>query len=382
MSSVPSRMQACQLLEYNQPYELHDVPTPTISDPYAILVRVAAASFCHTDLMVQSGLFRSKTPLIPLHEGAGTVVSAGPAVTRCRVGDRVLCHVINNLCGNCSACTGPEEANLYCDRVGSAPGISRDGAFAEYMLVDSRTAARIPDSVDFATAAPLACAGGTVWKALLHAGLKPGQWLGVVGAGGGLGHITVLFAKKMGLKVVGVDARDEGLGLSRECGADVVLDARSGKRAVAKEALAATGGGGVDAVINASGHDDAAALACAITRKHGLLVQVAHARLSRAIPFDAILSLTTECFTQMQPPTVLIPFREIIFRDIRVKGTLICSPNELQDTVDFVGKHNNKVKLTRFSGLSAVSELFDAAQKGDIIGKAVVDVKDEAACRL
>ena len=112
----------------------------------------------------------------------------------------------------------------------------RNGAMQEFLIVDSREATRIPDKMSFATAAPLSCAGMTSWRAIDQAGLEAGQWLGVVGSGGGLGHLMIQLAKRAkGLKVVGVDAREEGLALSREAGADLVVDIRNGREAVVEE---------------------------------------------------------------------------------------------------------------------------------------------------
>lgn len=153
--------------------------------------------------------------------------------------------------------------------------VQRNGAFQEYLVVDSREASRIPDEMTFETAAPLACAGITVWRGVLQAELKPGQWLGIVGSGGGLGHLGIQFAKARGLEVIGVDASDEGLALSREAGADVVVDARLGKEQVAKQAFKATDGKGVHATLNVSDAKLAAATACAITRNHGTVIQIA-----------------------------------------------------------------------------------------------------------
>jgi propanol-preferring alcohol dehydrogenase len=153
----------------------------------------------------------------------------------------------------------------------------RNGAFQEYLVVDVREATKIPDGMSFVTAAPLACAGMTAWRAINQCHLKEGQWIGIVGSGGGLGHLAIQFARKAkGLKVVAVDARDDGLALSKEMGADVVLDAREGKEKVVEEVQKATGKQkGVDATIELSGHPTAAEMGAAITRQHGRLVQVA-----------------------------------------------------------------------------------------------------------
>ena len=110
---------------------------------------------------------------------------------------------------------------------------------------------------------------------MVGAKLRPGQWLGLVGSGGGLGHLGIQFAKALGLRVIGIDARDEGLELSKQTGADVVVDARKGTEEVVKEVQKATGGDGCPVTITISDAKTAAALACAITMMHGRMIQIA-----------------------------------------------------------------------------------------------------------
>lgn len=154
--------------------------------------------------------------------------------------------------------------------------VHRNGAFQEYLVVDGREAAKIPDAMSFATAAPLACAGMTSWRGVKQCHLKPGEWIGIVGSGGGLGHLAIQMAQKaFGLKVVGVDARDEGLALTKEAGADLVLDAREGKEKMVERVKGSTDGKGVHAALNVSDARSAAPTAAAITRNHGTVVQVA-----------------------------------------------------------------------------------------------------------
>lgn len=154
--------------------------------------------------------------------------------------------------------------------------VGRNGAFQQYLIVDGREAVLVPDNMSFATAAPLACAGMTSWRGVKQCELKRGEWIGIVGSGGGLGHLAVQFAKKaFGLKVVGVDAREEGLALTKEAGADLVLDAREGKEAMVERVHKLTDGKGVHATLNVSNAKSAAPMAAAITRNHGTVVQVA-----------------------------------------------------------------------------------------------------------
>lgn len=225
--------------------------------------------------MVSAGDFGTKLPCTASHEASGVVVTTGSSVSEFEKGDRVMAAIPYHRCQTCPDCQGPENYRQYCPNLGGHCGVTRDGGFAEYMICDARESARLPDAVTFETAAPLACAGVTVWRAVVQAELKPGQWLALVGSGGGLGHIGVQFAKAKGLKVIGIDARDEGLELTKKCGADEVVDARIGNEKVAAEAMRITGGRGAEATITISDHPTAAALACAVTRMHGTMVQVA-----------------------------------------------------------------------------------------------------------
>jgi propanol-preferring alcohol dehydrogenase len=141
--------------------------------------------------------------------------------------------------------------------------------------------------------------------------LKVGEAVAIVGAGGGLGHLGIQFAKALGLIVIAIDARDEGLQLAKECGADVIVDARNGKEKVVEEVKKVTGGEGAEATLNVSDHETAAATSAAVTKMHGVLIQIA------------------------QPDNVVVPFQELVFRDIRIHGSLTgksclsCSESEL-----------------------------------------------------
>lgn len=132
-------------------------------------------------------------------------------------GDRVMSGLQREPCGKCVNCQyqGSEDRDQYCQSRTGSNGINVDGYFSDYHIADSRTTFLLPDNVSFEIAAPLACAGLTIYRAIKVSGLQSGQWLGIVGSGGGLGHMGIQFAKALGLKVIGIDARDEGIGKSR-----------------------------------------------------------------------------------------------------------------------------------------------------------------------
>jgi len=276
--AIPKTQHACQIVAFNAPLEVREIEAPAEKDlqPHQILLKIAASGLCHSDLEYVKGIFPVPLPVTASHEGTGTVIAVGKDVARFRPGDRVLAGQTFDRCGNCEDCNGPEEFRHYCfNRGPMMTGQGRNGAFQQYLIIDGKEATIIPEKMSFATAAPLACAGMTAWGAINRAGLKPGEWLGIVGSGGGLGHLAIQFAKKAwGLKVIAIDARDEGLALSKEMGPDLVLDARKGKDDVVAEVMKATGTG-VHATLELSGHPTAAETGSAITRPHGRFVQVA-----------------------------------------------------------------------------------------------------------
>lgn len=124
---------------------------------------MAVGSLCHTDGMVKDGIMGTPLPCIASHEGAGTVVKVGHAIKEFEVGDRILCNLAYHRCGICPDCQGPERDTQYCKKAQHL-GVTRDGSFAEYEVVDGRECCMLPDNLSFQSAAPLACAGTTVCK--------------------------------------------------------------------------------------------------------------------------------------------------------------------------------------------------------------------------
>lgn len=361
-------MQAAQVVEVKSPpdsalyvsdsrskfekdYVLQQVPVPSLA-PNDLLIKVAVASLCHTDSMVQQGIMGTQLPCTASHEGAGTVVALGSAVTDFSVGDRVMAGIVYHPCGTCADCLGPENMRQYCRYMGGHCGVTMHGFLADYACIDATQAAKLSNAISFATAAPLACAGCTVYRGVELSGVKKGEWLAIVGSGGGLGHLGVQFAKALGLNVVGVDARDDGLDLTKRGGADVVVDARKGPEDVVKEVHRVTNNEGVTCTLNVSDAASAMATSCAITKMHGTVIQIA------------------------QPDDVVIPFRELVFRDIRVRGSLIASPGEARDMLKLVAEHGISVETNAFQGLEKVHQAVELAHSGKMRGKAIVVVDD------
>lgn len=160
--------------------------------------------------------------------------------------------------------------------------------------------------------------------------------------------------KAHGLKVVAIDAREEGLALSRESGADVVLDAREGTATLIEEVQKATGAGGIHAAISVSDHPTAAETACAVTRNHGRMVQVAVVE------------------------KVSIPMQELIFKDLRISGSFMASHGEIKEMLYAVIKHDIKVENNIFKGLDEVPKAVEMLRNGEYRGKACFVVDEKA----
>nr|OQO22188.1 hypothetical protein B0A51_09243 [Rachicladosporium sp. CCFEE 5018] len=233
-SSVPETMRAARLVAYNKPYEFQTVPVPSIND-HEILIKIAAAGFCHTDYQVYQGVYKSPTPLTGCHEPVGTVAAVGKSAARnFKIGQRVGMLLFKHACGKCDGCrvwkdsAGKPDIRM-CEAKQMA-GLSHDGGFAEYAVADAEQAAVLPESVSFEQAAPLMCAGSTVWGAIAGAATKSGEPVAVVGIGGlgRLGQLCVQFLKALGHPVVAIDNRPEGrelaTNLPEKLRADYVVD--------------------------------------------------------------------------------------------------------------------------------------------------------------
>ncbi|CZT42734.1 related to alcohol dehydrogenase [Rhynchosporium secalis] len=352
---IPEKMLAAQVVEFEKPYKIHEIETPGKDlNEHDMLVKVAVGSLCHTDGMVSKGIMGTKLPCVASYEGAGTVVQVGSSVNDFKAGDRVLCSLTYHRCGECADCKGPEQDRQYCANVGGYLGVTIDGSFAEYEVVDGRECCLLPDNLSFQSAAPLACAGVTVWGGLVRSGLKSGETVALVGGGGGLGHLGVQFAIALGLKVIAIDARDEGLSLAKECGADFIIDARQDKESIVNEVKKANSGKLANATLNVSDHESAATTSAAITKMHGVLVQIA------------------------QPTNVSVPFAELIFRDIRIHGSLTSSRGECQKMLKIASENKINVRTNPFYGIKEIPKAVELAHSGKMQGKPVIIIDNGA----
>ena len=361
-------MKAQVLEKFNEPYELRDIPVPVIEDPRDILIRVDAGSYCHTDAVLASGTMHPPSlPFIGCHEFAGTVVAL-PSDTELshsfKVGDRVAVPGRgHHVCGKCVECrnpSGPEPDepgySVYCPEAGGGLGVSAPGGFREYAVVDSSQVALIPSGMTAVEVAPLMCAGLTVYAALVMCKLEQGQRVGIIGCGGGLGHIGLQFATKMGLKTLGVDVAPPALGLARDLdtGATIVdaskQTAEEVRRDMGKEdEMKHLSEMGLDAVLILPESQKSFDYGMNLVKNGGLVVVIS-----------------------FPPKGFQISAADLVFRRVRVVGSLIGSNRAMRDMFDFCVKHDVRARIRKYP-FSKLNQLVEDYNSG-VIGKLVVDM--------
>lgn len=189
-----------------------------------VQIKVEACGICHSDELVKEGLFPGiEYPRVPGHEVAGLVAKVGEGVTSWQVGQRVGVGWHGGHCFICDACREGDFANcinrLTC-------GISYDGGYAEYMVAPQEALARIPDELSDIDAAPLLCAGITTYNALRNSGARGGDLVAIQGMGG-LGHLGIQYANKLGFKTVALSRGRDKEQLARQLGAHVYIDTQA-----------------------------------------------------------------------------------------------------------------------------------------------------------
>lgn len=216
-------MRAIQVAFKGGPLELveRDLPQPGQGE---VRVKVQACGVCHSDSMAVEGLFPGAPfPIIPGHEIAGVVDAVGPGVVGWEVGTRVGVGWFGGNCGRCEPC---RRGDLVDCRNLRTPGINYDGGYAEAMVAPASALALIPDELSSAEAAPLLCAGVTTYNALRESGARPGDLVAILGVGG-LGHLGVQYAAKMGFRTVAIARGKDKEALARQLGAHIYLDSKT-----------------------------------------------------------------------------------------------------------------------------------------------------------
>lgn len=213
-------MRAVQVSSANGAFELVERGTPT-PEPRQVRIKVQACGICHSDSFTKLGAFPGmRFPRVPGHEVVGLLDAVGAEVPDWKVGMRVGVGWHGGHCGHCPRC---RRGDFITCTAGQIPGISYDGGYADYMIAPFEALAAVPEALSSAEAAPLLCAGITTFNALRHSGAGPGDLVAVLGVGG-LGHLGVQFAAKMGCRTVAIARGSDKERLARELGAQHYID--------------------------------------------------------------------------------------------------------------------------------------------------------------
>jgi D-arabinose 1-dehydrogenase-like Zn-dependent alcohol dehydrogenase len=215
------KMRAVQVASPKGPFQVveRDIPDP---DPGSVRIKVAACGVCHSDSVTKEGQWPGmQYPRTPGHEVIGTIDALGQGVAGWSVGQRVGVGWHGGSCGYCDNCRRGDF--FACLTVTRVTGITHDGGYAEYTIAWANALARVPDELPAADGAPLMCAGVTTYNALRNSGARGGDLVAVLGIGG-LGHLAVQFAAKMGFRTVAIARGADKEPLARQLGAWHYID--------------------------------------------------------------------------------------------------------------------------------------------------------------
>ena len=216
-------MRVIQVATKGGPFELATRPLPEPGRG-EVRVKVQACGVCHSDSIAKEGLFPTVPyPIVPGHEIAGVIDAVGEGVIGWDVGTRVGVGWFGGHCGRCEPC---RRGDLIDCRNLRIPGVTYDGGYAEAMVAPADALALIPEELSAVDAGPLLCAGVTTFHALRESGARPGDLVAIFGIGG-LGHLGVQYAAKMGFRTVAIARGADKAALARQLGAHVYLDSQT-----------------------------------------------------------------------------------------------------------------------------------------------------------
>lgn len=329
-----------------------EIPKP---GPGEVLVRLQYTGVCHTDVALCTNTFPGLPAPVPAgqiggHEGIGQVVSLGAGVTKPDLGTTVGIQLIADACRKCSTCLNGSEAS--CPRI-KISGFYTPGTFQQYCIASAKYVSPIPAGLDAAAAAPLMCGGVTVYTALKRAEFRQGDWAVVSGAGGGLGHLAIQYAKAMGGKVIAIDSANKEW-LCRSVGADEFIDFAlfpKDKDLAAKVKAITVKGAGV-------------ALMCAADPRP----------YAQALKWLRVRG-TMACIGIPGSEYALTPsLGEMVTKELRIFGTKVGTWADTQECLALAAKGKVKPYYT-IRQLDELPEVFHDLEHGKITGRVIIDLR-------
>jgi D-arabinose 1-dehydrogenase-like Zn-dependent alcohol dehydrogenase len=332
------KMRAVQVPRPKEPFELVEREIP---EPQAgwVRVKVEACGICHSDSLVKDGTWPGiQYPRIPGHEVIGTIDAIGPDVPDWKSGQRV------GIGWHASHCDPCRRGDFFACQVELlTTGISFDGGYAEYMVASAKALARVPDDLSSVESAPLMCAGLTTFNALRNSGARPGDVVGVLGVGG-LGHLGVQYAAKMGFQTVAIARGKDKEPLARKLGARHYIDSQGADPAAELNKL-----GGASVIIATVTNGDAMAAVLGGLAPRGVLVVIGAAG---PIPVNPIL---------------------LISGKTSVKGWYSGTSIDSQDTLAFSARSGVK-SMNEVYPFERASEAYDRMMSGKALFRVVLNM--------
>lgn len=337
-------MRAVQYLGPGQPFELRDVPSVE-PGPGQVRIAIKAAGMCHTELHFQSGLLNlGKAPVTMGHEIAGEIDAVGEGVDPARLGERVVVYYYDG-CGQCEWCERGEE-NL-CPQVRTQYGFFHDGGYAESVVVPSRNAVQLPDSLSYEEAAPIACGVTTAVHAMEIGQVKAGETVVVYGVGA-VGYGLIQVAKVRGARVIAVGRKASKLEKARELGADVAIAGGDGVD-VASAVREATGGRGADVVFELVATKETMPHSTNMLAKRGRLVFIGYS----------------------EDPYQVHPI-QLVIQEASAVGSVGNTLDELNEALQLVASGQVKTEVDRVLPLEEFQAGIEALEQGEVIGRIVL----------
>ena len=326
-------MQAAVVPAIHGKWEVKDVPTPHPATNQ-VLIKIHASGLCYTDVHITEGhLATSAFPRTIGHEPAGEIVEVGSGVTSRKIGDRVGVPWVQASCGRCEWCQRGKP--MFCaQQIGT--GVNTPGSHAEYMVAYADATTLLPNGISYEQAAPVFCAGYTVWSGLRFADPKPHEKIAVLGIGG-LGHLAIQFSKAAGFYTIGITHSTDKEELARKLGADMVVSNGDAlKRA-----------GGADVILVTSNSYNAASEVLKGLRPDGRLV---------------LMGVSAE---------PLVVTAEIIGNRSRIIGSTQNGPEYLYEALDYVAQGKVKIIAETYS-LDDIARAYENVAAGNVRFRAVI----------
>ncbi|KAL1589576.1 hypothetical protein WHR41_01787 [Cladosporium halotolerans] len=357
MTELPRTYKACV---YDEPGKIStkvvdlDMPEP---GPGEVLINLTHSGVCHSDLGIMTNRWVSlPAPTQPGqvggHEGIGHIVKMGAATesSAVKVGDRVGIKWLSGICGSCPPCLSGHDGQCFGQKIS---GYYTPGTFQQYVVGPANYVTPVPEGLDSAAVAPMLCAGVTVYSALRKSGAKSGDWIALLGAGGGLGHLAVqIAARGMGMRVIGIDAGNKK-DLVLECGAEVFIDHTQGQ--AEEEVKKATGGLGAQAVLVLTAANAAYASGMGLLRYGGTLVVV-------GLPEG-----------EMKPIATAFP-SIIVAKALNIVGVAVGDRRDAIETLAFAERGVVKTHF-RTAKMEELTAVFEEMESQKLQGRVVLDLR-------